>query len=169
MVEKKKAKPGSPEELAGLFPVSRKLEVLVRRVAGEGEERVVRYAPRAVVVETAVIEEWAAIAAVLAPVLGELGKAPNVVVMMAEHPSEIFAAVALAIHWDEADVRAIEGGDFIKLASQIIEVNSSFFARLLGPLASAMPGIKANAGDGDGPTLSVSSSATGTAIPSATH
>ncbi len=165
----KKAARGTAAELAAMFPGQRQITVRVKRVLGEGDARVVEWLSHTIAVEPMVIEQLGRVAERLLPITDALERTPNFLALAVSHPDVIIGVVAEAIDWPIEQARMIHGADFVTLTRAILEDNKDFFDRLLGPLVSGMLATIREAIVGDGPTPSVSSSATDTSVPSATH
>lgn len=168
--EPKEQKKGSTSELANLFPAISVITVKVKRVSGEGADRVITWEERQVTVEPLVIEQLGRVASALEPIAETIARAPNFLALAIQHPEPIFAAVAQAIEWPVSDVRMIYGADFVTMTGKLIETNKDFFTRLLGPLVGALLATAVTRpGSGVSPTDSGSSASTDTPIQSATH
>lgn len=153
-------KPGTPAELAGIYPAARSLTLRVG-----SEEVTLELRPLS-------IERIGAMSDALGPILDEIIKSPSFAtlsLLLMKHYRHTIKAVAAAIEWPPARVGAIEASSFQSLVWAIVEANADFFARLLGPVAYGIPAAIAGADDGDGPTPLDSSAVTAIPTPSATH
>ena len=155
----KKAKPGSADELSALYPSAQVIQVKVRTGPDSGE-----FEDADVTVEEMDIRQIAQAAQALKPIAASISPASSFLVLAAEHPDEIFAALGVAIRWPAQNVGMLGGASFAKVAAAVWECNRDFFIRLLGLLAfapqatgAALPGDgpmrSPTSTDGDGPTL----------------
>lgn len=165
--KQKKAKSGSIDELADLYPGSRVLPVRLVRVEGMGSDRKVSYDAAKVTVYALPIQQLGRVGQALAPIAGDLTTAANIWTLTLQHEAEIMTAVAEAIGWEVDDVGGIHSSDFVDVAKAIMEMNADFFARLLAPQGLGSQATKAGA-NGDGRTPSDSSGAGETLTPSDT-
>ena len=158
--EGKKAKPGSMDELAELYPGERVLQVRVRAGAdSEGwEDCEVR-------VGEMDIRQIAQAATVLRPIAPDIGPDASFIVLAAEHPDEICAALGVAIRWDAQRVGMLGGASFGRVAAAVWEVNQDFFGQLIALLVGGANRATVAAPNGAGPTLSGISSAGATSTP----
>lgn len=161
MPDEEHAKPGSVDELAALYPLPTTLSV---RLTVPGKQK--GHETREATVCELPIGVLAHIAKALMPMLEAIPTTSTLLQLAANHPEDLYKAIALAIDWDPADVRRMAGADFLKVTMAVWELNKDFFAPLLGSvLAGVASAIKkanrgANRSPQPGETLSPSSDAT---------
>jgi hypothetical protein len=155
----KKARPGSATELSELYPGPHVVPVQVRKSPNSNE-----FEDAEVQVFEMDIRQIAQAAKALQPIAHAIAPNSSFIVLAAEHPDEIFAALGVAIRWPAGRVEMLGGASFGRVAVAVWEVNQDFFGQLLGLLVSGSMAMPA-AASGAGPTPLATFDAGATATP----
>ena len=153
------AKPGSVAELSELYPGPQAIRVKVRRAPDSDQFDDVE-----ITVGEMDIRQIAQAAKALQPIAHAITPNASFIVLAAEHPDEICAALGVAIRWPAQKVGMLGGASFGRVAAAVWEANQDFFSQLLALLVGASRATVA-APAGAGLTPSATSSAGATATP----
>lgn len=150
-----KARTGSAAELADLYPALRVIPVKVRAAPDSPE-----FVDDTVTVAEMDIVQIAQVMRALGPLGATLTPSTSFMVLAAEHPDEVCAAVGVAIRWPAQRVGMLGGASFMRVAGAVWECNLDFFGQLLGLLVNGSPATPtaptAGAGERPLPTSAVS-------------
>ena len=152
------------DELAVLAAVPRSVEVytLKRDERGKPTKERVHYTVVAAPMTLDVCGECAAALRPIADALGVNIRIDQLPLIVADHYKSIRAIVAHATEEDEKYIGSLPLDQFLKLATEVWEVNHDFFVHQVGPIGKAL--VQKLYG-GAGPTSSTSLPNTGTPIP----
>lgn len=167
---KKRAKPGTPAELAEMFAAPREIKVRVASEVGSGKKRRFVYGEDSVSVCALPIQQLGGLIDILAPLVAGDKAEVGFWELAAEHRDMVYAAFAHATGWPLDEIRRIHPSDFLTVAHAIVEANADFFVRLLGPAVFGLQGMPDKVpGNGAGPNPSVSFAGGDAPTPSASR
>lgn len=130
---------GELAEIDDLYPAPEVVVVRVRAAAGKAQEHAEWREARIIVEEMSIIQ-LARLAQALGPVVNSIRPGMNLMLLAAEHPVEIHAAVAMAIGWQPDDLATMDGPGFFKVATAAFRVNGGLFRPPPRPPRIRLPG-----------------------------
>lgn len=146
-----KAKPGSPAELATLFPGLRRLTVLEPFDPNEPER--VR-SEQSVRIRALNVVELSDMITRLVPVAEAYDAGASPLQLLTTHRETVFELVSVASGRDVAWLRSIDGGDFLQIVVASLEANENFLRTVADLLFGATGARLRKLILPDGPTLS---------------